>query len=1557
MRRNICWNISRCCGVMIAMAVVLVLTTGQSWSKVSPPDRRKNRVVFGRVAIQESRTGVSLVVKLGSTIKRDGFSRDEILGHLQVTPPLPLQVTLRPDGFLLSGDFVPGKIYTLKLTRGMKSLKGAVLSRDASSKVKIPQPSPHLSFLLKGRYVGRNGDMKLPVRVSHGDKILLTLCHVPDRNLPLWEKAYKWEKRDLEEVTLKDKPVSLSPVGEGIFLLDLAPYLSTERGGLYRVLLKACRGEGKKRRFSADEMFLVVTNMGLVVKSADRRIYAWVVDLMTGRPMPGVTVRGYSIRNIKLGEGVTREDGACSFPYNNAAAGFPYVVTAVKGDDYTYLPVETTRLQTSYFQVGGVSRKEIPFLSAFILERELYRPGETLHYAVILRDPRSFQGVSVPLVVRFRDPRDRVLVKQHALSDSLGLADFKLPIPRESLTGTYRLELVMGGKVIKTRAVHVEDFVPERLKVRVTSSQKLVTDLGKVSIKVAARYLFGAPVAEGPYSARFRLERARKGLYENYLFGPVHLPGEAVKALPTWRKTGKLDKEGKAVFHPGGRLALGGDSPLNLRISVEVKEAGSERVSRGKVLLPLRPAPRFPGLRLASHTPCQKALVEGIVVDSRGRPLRKDIDLQYTLYEVKTRYVLTYSSRGRRRWNRIVTRVPITGKQPLKAHDGIFQVPVELKKCWVDYLIAVSDPAGGGQTELRIPGWQAGKNRPPTPEILQISLDKKEASPGETVTADVALPFPGRVLWTLELDKVIRYHWAETKDRKAAFSFKAPDGVSTCYVTAYLYQTKPGYLVTRAFGIARLRVVPASVRAEAHVEVPKKIRPGDSFMVKITGPPGGKAIVAAVDEGILQITSAKAPDLYNLLLQPYRLSVNTSEGLGWILPRFQFLPGGGEEARMMMAAMKPIPRFFRTFSFWKVVPLSADGEASVPVKVEKYQGALKVMISVLGENEFGSTQASVKVASRVVVQPTLPRLIRRNDTVYFPVSLVNTVSEAMETAVRVKAGDETVEKQVTLPPKGSETLTFNLHPTRFYGTLPVGISADFPKGHWSDTYQVLVLPDLPRDLETHLVKVSTGEPFLLDDYLKDWAPQGLDLRVLVSSTPLFGGLSHVERLLQYPYGCVEQTASTLLTLVRLLPFMKVVNAGEGDLAKLKDRVRSGILRLVKMQSYSGGFPFWPGQGEPHLWGTAYATFALLEAKEAGFYVPKVVLDRALWFLRDDEPTPWSSFVAAKAGRKYRLPLYRAPKGKRLGKEALLLEAGTLYYSGYPGRAARSLARAKKARPAKKRKWETFSSPLRLKALELYMTFLIEPKSGDNARLARDLMVRLNRYPSWHYSTQELAWSLVALGRYLQSLSIGPVKASLLSGDTSLPAVSAASGVVSWRVRQTAGKPLTLKVTSPGEAWAALTIKGYRTEGFKPVTDRGLAVSFRLLSPDGRVATDIKAGDLLILDVTLKNTGKETFRRLAVRVPMVAGLEVVNKRLFGGLLPKPVRKMKRFRAGYVDVRDDEVRFFGSLPVGEFHYYLQVRATFRYAGTMPPPRAELMYRPWIYGIGKPVELRVK
>ena len=56
-------------------------------------------------------------------------------------------------------------------------------------------------------------------------------------------------------------------------------------------------------------------------------------------------------------------------------------------------------------------------------------------------------------------------------------------------------------------------------------------------------------------------------------------------------------------------------------------------------------------------------------------------------------------------------------------------------------------------------------------------------------------------------------------------------------------------------------------------------------------------------------------------------------------------------------------------------------------------------------------------------------------------------------------------------------------------------------------------------------------------------------------------------------------------------------------------------RILSLQTDSGGFAYWPGQREPHLWGSIYAAAALSLARTNGLTVPDDALSQASAYLK------------------------------------------------------------------------------------------------------------------------------------------------------------------------------------------------------------------------------------------------------------------------------------------------------------------------------------------------------
>src|SRR5690606_38672546 len=136
-------------------------------------------------------------------------------------------------------------------------------------------------------------------------------------------------------------------------------------------------------------------------------------------------------------------------------------------------------------------------------------------------------------------------------------------------------------------------------------------------------------------------------------------------------------------------------------------------------------------------------------------------------------------------------------------------------------------------------------------------------------------------------------------------------------------------------------------------------------------------------------------------------------------------------------------------------------------------------------------------------------------------------------------------------------------------------------------------------------------PFVIP---RDADPKFGGLSVSVGSSLLGGIEDAVAYLVDYPYGCLEQTSSSLLPLI---PLGRLAKRGYPlGIDDVDGYVEAGIARLRSMQLPSGGFSYWPGGDTAAPYASAYATWVLGQAKAAGHRVPPAMLEAADRYLLD-----------------------------------------------------------------------------------------------------------------------------------------------------------------------------------------------------------------------------------------------------------------------------------------------------------------------------------------------------
>ncbi|MFY0574246.1 hypothetical protein ACN28S_07720 [Cystobacter fuscus] len=272
----------------------------------------------------------------------------------------------------------------------------------------------------------------------------------------------------------------------------------------------------------------------------------------------------------------------------------------------------------------------------------------------------------------------------------------------------------------------------------------------------------------------------------------------------------------------------------------------------------------------------------------------------------------------------------------------------------------------------------------------------------------------------------------------------------------------------------------------------------------------------------------------------------------------------------------------------------------------------------------------------------------------------------------------------------------------------------------------------------------------------------------MTTNPYAQSFQHLSYLVQYPYGCIEQTTSSTRPLLYVSEFVDSVDPTLTANAKVEDMVLSGIRRVFSMQTSSGGFAYWPGSSEPVAWGTAYATHMLLDAQKRKYEVPQDRLDDAIkWMTEaakhperlnhygyDDGSEAYVQYVLALAGkgqkarvqklidelgsRKFYSPNQRAEQDYLL-KAALYLAGDRRYEKDLRNPDVSALS---------EERWNSWSfySDRRRRGLMLSTFQDLFGNDAAGEPLAQRVAEALQHERSEYYTTQELVWGITGLGK-------------------------------------------------------------------------------------------------------------------------------------------------------------------------------------------------------------------
>ncbi|RZK33694.1 MAG: alpha-2-macroglobulin family protein, partial [Hymenobacter sp.] len=528
---------------------------------------------------------------------------------------------------------------------------------------------------------------------------------------------------------------------------------------------------------------------------------------------------------------------------------------------------------------------------------------------------------------------------------------------------------------------------------------------------------------------------------------------------------------------------------------------------------------------------------------------------------------------------------------------------------------------------------------------VTIEADKPKYEPGETAQLLLKTPFPGRVLVTVERNRVLDHFYVDTDQKSAQVRVPIRAGYApNVYITATAIRpiTDNSLPLTVARGFVPLTVEKPGTRLAVSLKAASLSRSQTFQTIEVRTAPKAQVTLAIVDEGILQRKDYRTPDPYGYFYQKRALEVSAFDIYPFLLPELGTSSSGGDAADLARRT-SPVPsRRVKLVAKWSgLLTADANGLVQYKVRVPQFSGALRVMAVAYKDDAFANAEQTMKVADPVVISTALPRFMSPGDTIDVPVTLTNTTNANvyMKTVIKLnellqsvpsayEGGFDGIPMRKVIPssltvlvrPNTENHVAFRIKAGQATGNSIVTVTTTGMKGMtetFSETIELPVRPAAPLEKRTGSGEVAAGTPARLD-LRTDFLPSSLRSKMLLSRSPLTQFSKSLDYLLQYPYGCLEQTVSAAFPQLYFGDLAATLNQKPGPHVQRYNpnyHVQEAIRKIESMQLYNGSLSYWPGGDYDNWWATAYAAHFLLEAKQAGFAVNQNLLDKVLTYMQ------------------------------------------------------------------------------------------------------------------------------------------------------------------------------------------------------------------------------------------------------------------------------------------------------------------------------------------------------
>ncbi len=1527
-----------------------------------------------------------------NVITTQQLSSDKLASTYSIEPKVDTKTELTSNGFVIRGFFGDANTYVLKINN-LRGIAGAKMDGEFSKDLFFGDMPAQIEFTNKrGTYLSSKGARNIGIRITNVPKVQIKISKIYENNLLTFLKSnrysdyydeyegggynYSDDYNGIYSDIMVDKTIETGnlPKLRGTSLLNMPLPDQKNFRGIYMVSLNS-----KDEYYLNANKLISVSDIGLMSKFSNdgNEMLVFANSILTTEPLSEVEINLISSNNQTVFTLKTDGDGVAKFENVKEKIGKFKVamITAKTDEDFNYILLDDTQVETSRFEVDGLRSNTTGFQAFIYGDRDIYRPGETVHFNTVLRNEKWESAKDIPLKIRILQPNGKELKTFLKNTSAQGAVEINQAIDRAAVTGTYQIEVLNGNDVlIASKAISIEEFMPDRIKVDLKAKDQYRSG-ETINLNATALNLFGPPASNRNYEMDFSLNRKEftaKG-YERYSFtinNDTKFNNDLRQGTTDENGLAKQDFQIPATYEDMG--------VLDGKVYVTVFDETGRPVNRMK-RFDIFTQNTFYGINISdyyvgTHVPMTIDLA-ALTSDGKPKTAKAEVEVYRIDYQTvveKNGDVLKYSSK---RLERLVQTksISINGKANIKF----------IPQLSGEYEVRIKRPEGKSYASSNFYAYGYGYTSNSSFEVsnegeVLMEFDKEKYEVGDDAKILMKAPFAGKILITVEKNKVLKHFYVETDKKSAEIDLDITDDMlPNAYITATLIRKMDGtdMPLTVAHGFAPIKVEKPSNLIPVEIVAVEKSRSKTKQKVKIKAKANSEVTISVVDEGILQIKNFKTPDIYNHFYQKRALEVSSHDLYHLLFPELSISSSSsvGGDGYDLEKRVNPLSNGRnKLVAIWSgTIDTGFDGDAEFEFEIPQFSGDLRIMAVAYKDNTFGSASKNMKVADPIVISTGVPRFMSPMDEVVVPVTITNTTkTDAKVSASLGLTGGISLlsnnNQQLTVPAEKEVRTYFTVKAPAQIGTGSMTVTVNGMKEKFTEAIDLTVRPS------TSLLKMaSSGEVLagqsasvsFMNDYMVGTASGNL----LVSKSPMVQFAKELDYLLGYPHGCVEQTVSKAFPQLYFADFSKSLSSIKARKSGGKDldpnfNVQQAILKLESMQLFNGGMSYWQGGTAESWWGTAFATHFLMESKKADFEVNEGILNKSLDYLTNktasndltedeyywQESGGWGARRIAKREMIY--SLYALALAERPNRAVMnyykanqnLLTTDERYMLASSFGLANDEGSFKALLPnnytidnTQKQTGGSFASPIRNFAIALNSLIETEPTNLQIPKMARQLSQAVKSSP--YLSTQEAVFSFLALGKLAKKANQSNITGSL-SADNKI--LASFTGQDVNLTNNIINKNVSIAAKGTGALYYFAQQEGLSATGKYVEEDQQLRVRRAFLNRTGQpISGAFKQNQLVVVKISLSSTDGLPIENVVVTDMLPAGFEIENPRLNESRDMPWITNIST--PEHFDIRDDRINFYATANAQEKTFYYLVRVISKGKFTIGPVSADAMY----------------